>query len=442
VDLKLNINDIRGQSYDNGSNMKGKHQGVQKRLLDVNPRAFYIPCGSHTLNLALCDMAKSCVKARNFFAYVQKVYTLFSGSTHRWDILRKYVKGLSPKALSATHWESHIESVKAIRNQAPDFRDALIEIANSSKEDVVMAEAKGLCKNAFEDFEFLISLCIWYKILNKVNWASKELQKEEMNLEKAITNIKELILFFEKLREDGFQDLMEEDEKLAEDVGIDPVFAPKRVVRRKKQFDEDVGEDANGSQSQKDNFKVTYFLHIIDQALTSLKDRFEQFQLYEETFGFLLNGKFKSIGDEELLKHCNQLQSFLEYNDHCDIYGNELFQELRYLKTLLRREVTKSIDILNFIKSYREEGGFQAVWVTYRILLTIPVTVASAERSFSKLKLIKTYLRTTMSQERLNGLAMISIENEYLDKLNFDNLIEEFASKNARRSNFLRVGSC
>ena len=156
----------------------------------------------------------------------------------------------------------------------------------------------------------------------------------------------------------------------------------------------------------------------------------------------MLNGKFKSIGDEELLKHCNQLQSFVEYNDHCDIYGNELFQELRYLKILLRMEVTKSIDILNFIKSYREEGGFQAVWVTYRILLTIPVTVALAEMSFSKLKLIKTYLRITMSQERLNGLAMISIENKYLDKLNFNNLIEEFALKNARRSNFLRVRSC
>ena len=56
------------------------------------------------------------------------------------------------------------------------------------------------------------------------------------------------------------------------------------------------------------------------------------------------------------------------------------------------------------------------------------------------LKLIKTYLRTTMSQERLSGLAMISIENEYLDKLNYDDLIEEFASKNVRRSNFLRVG--
>jgi hypothetical protein len=38
--LDLDIDDVRGQGYDNGSNMKGKHQGVQKRLLDVNPRAF------------------------------------------------------------------------------------------------------------------------------------------------------------------------------------------------------------------------------------------------------------------------------------------------------------------------------------------------------------------------------------------------------------------
>ena len=44
-----------------------------------------------------------------------------------------------------------------------------------------------------------------------------------------------------------------------------------------------------------------------------------------------------------------------------------------------------------------------------------------------------------MSQERLRGLVMISIENEYLDKLNYDDLIEELASKNAKRSNFLGV---
>jgi len=44
------------------------------------------------------------------------------------------------------------------------------------------------------------------------------------------------------------------------------------------------------------------------------------------------------------------------------------------------------------------------------LFMTLPVTVATAERSFSKLKIIKTYLRSTMSQERLDGLAIISIE--------------------------------
>uniref|UniRef100_A0A2N9HAK8 Uncharacterized protein n=1 Tax=Fagus sylvatica TaxID=28930 RepID=A0A2N9HAK8_FAGSY len=165
-----------------------------------------------------------------------------------WDVLRTYVKGLSPKALSVTRWESHIKSVKAIRSQAAELRDALIEISNSFKDDVVMAEAKGLCNNSLEDFEFLISLCIWYKILDKINWVSQVLQKEEIDLENTIIKINELILFFEELREDGFLNLMEEGRELAKKVGIEPVFTVKRVVCRKKQFDEDVGEDANGSQ--------------------------------------------------------------------------------------------------------------------------------------------------------------------------------------------------
>ncbi|XP_048431522.1 uncharacterized protein LOC125473152 [Pyrus x bretschneideri] len=51
--LDLDIDDVRRQGYDNGSNMRGKHQGVQKRLLDINPRAFYMPFGSHCLNLII-----------------------------------------------------------------------------------------------------------------------------------------------------------------------------------------------------------------------------------------------------------------------------------------------------------------------------------------------------------------------------------------------------
>jgi len=62
-------------------------------------------------------------------------------------------------------------------------------------------------------------------------------------------------------------------------------------------------------------------------------------------------------------------------------------------------------------------------------MLTIPLSVASAQRSFSKLKLIKSYLRSTMSQQRLNKLALLSIEKDILNKINYDNLIDNFASQ-------------
>jgi hypothetical protein len=113
--LGLDIDNIRGQGYDNGSNIKGKHQGVQKKLLDINPRAFYSACGCHSLNLTLCDMAKACGKAKDFFGIIQRIYTTFAKSTKKWQILKDNITGLTLKSVSSTRWESRVDSVKAIR---------------------------------------------------------------------------------------------------------------------------------------------------------------------------------------------------------------------------------------------------------------------------------------------------------------------------------------
>jgi len=68
-------------------------------------------------------------------------------------------------------------------------------------------------------------------------------------------------------------------------------------------------------------------------------------------------------------------------------------------------------------------------------MLTIPVSIAF-ERSFSKLKLIKSYLRPTMSQQRLNELALLSIRKDFLNEINYDNLIDNFTSQKSRKINF------
>uniref|UniRef100_A0A453PKA9 DUF4371 domain-containing protein n=1 Tax=Aegilops tauschii subsp. strangulata TaxID=200361 RepID=A0A453PKA9_AEGTS len=131
----LNVADVRGQGYDNGSNMKGKNQGVQTRLLKVNPKALYMPCACHSLNLTLCDMAKSCEQAISFFGIIQRIYVLFARSTKRWKILLDNVPNLTLKPLSNTRWETRIKSVQPIRYQTQQVRSALKELEKSSTDD-------------------------------------------------------------------------------------------------------------------------------------------------------------------------------------------------------------------------------------------------------------------------------------------------------------------
>jgi len=68
--------------------------------------------------------------------------------------------------------------------------------------------------------------------------------------------------------------------------------------------------------------------------------------------------------------------------------------------------------------------------------LTVPVTVAAAERSFSKLRLIKNYLRSSMGQHRLSSLGILSIEHERARKIDFSTVIEKFAALKVRRKRF------
>lgn len=125
------------------------------------------------------------------------------------------------------------------------------------------------------------------------------------------------------------------------------------------------------------------------------------------------------------------LETLLKDDEVFDVNGSDLFHELSYLKGAIPKKAKRAVDVLHYLKQMEE--CYPNAWVAYRILLTIPVTVASAERSFSKLKLIKSYLRSTMSQERLNCLALLSIEKELVHKLDYSSLIETFAAKNARR---------
>ena len=98
--------------------------------------------------------------------------------------------------MSQTRWESQIESVKAIKFQALEIRDALLQLAKTHQDPKTKSEADCLATYELESFKFLLGMTIWYDILFPVNSISKNLQSKDMHIGIAIDQLKGLIFFF------------------------------------------------------------------------------------------------------------------------------------------------------------------------------------------------------------------------------------------------------
>ena len=427
--MGLCIEDMRGQGYDNGANMVGRHSGVQARIINMNSRAFFTPCCAHSLNLLLGDMAKSCTLALSFFGIIQRIYVLFSASTQRWDILKKCVKKLTVKPLSETRWECRVDSVKAIRYQATEIFDALLEVADNTSDSMAHSQALSLA-NELKEMKFVVSIVFWYEILNRVNVISKLLQSETCDLSDAIAMMQNVLAWLQTYRNNGFESAVAQAKVIVEDLGGEPVFKDTRVRRRKKSFDyEHIDEPIINPQQ---SFKINCFNTVIDTAIVELRERFKRLDDYNQNFGFLV--QFKELPKDKLIEKCKLLESVLTSGESRDIDAIMLADELEVLSTTLPSSVVvKPKEILTFIHKNSLMSVYPNAVIAFRIFLTIPVTVASSERSFSKLKLIKTYLRSTMTQERLTNLALLSIENDITKTIDYNEVIDQFAKLKSRK---------
>ena len=442
-----------------------------------------MPCNCHSLNLVVSDMAKSCRVAMSFFGVLQQIYVLFSASTQRWQLLKDHVNSLTVKPLCDTRWESRVESVKPLRYQLGDIYDAVVNLSESASDPKCRSEALGLAKN-MKDFQFLVTLVVWYDLLSQVNIASKMLQSCDMELDAAVSVLQKTVEFMTHYKDNGLASALIAAKELADELQMaeaDKTFKQECSMRRRKTKRQFSYEAMDESVSDPyDKYKVDFFNVLMDQCIMSLNERFCQLQSFKQHFGFLfnirglsrINAVHSSISDsdKELRSKCEQLQSVLTKDElvtpvsqnldshlHDQDDGEEpddahaliadsvndtntvrdsLFDELKNLSNILPDNVTTPLEVLRFIHATRLHECVPNVSTALRILLTVPVTVASGERSFSKLKLIKTYLRSTMTQDRLNGLAMISIENDVAASLNYSNLLSAFASAKARKVNF------
>ncbi len=114
------------------------------------------------------------------------------------------------------------------------------------------------------------------------------------------------------------------------------------------------------------------------------------------------------------------------------VVGKNLFLDVEGLNTT-------TADVYTHLLSL--EVGFPDLVKCFRFALTLPISSASAERSFSAMRRIKTFLRASMSDKRLSNLALLAIERDISYKLLQDpsKLIDEFVKageNNKRRLSF------
>ena len=180
--------------------------------------------------------------------------------------------------------------------------------------------------------------------------------------------------------------------------------------------------EAYHPENAHDHFKLIFF-EALDAIVNAIKDRFDQpaFELFSQVEQLLL----KSVGKQDVTDELEVLETHFK-----DDYDSESFiAELQLLPTIFEECPPINLeDIVMALKSLPREKRMlmKNVFTVIRIILTNGATSATPERSFSMLRRLKTWLRSRMSQKRLNSLSILNDNKTILDNLSLIDIANEF----------------
>uniref|UniRef100_A0A8C0IM13 HAT C-terminal dimerisation domain-containing protein n=1 Tax=Chelonoidis abingdonii TaxID=106734 RepID=A0A8C0IM13_CHEAB len=141
----------------------------------------------------------------------------------------------------------------------------------------------------------------------------------------------------------------------------------------------------NADNVTKSEFLVDMYSDVINSQTTIVEELHSFKDMYKEIMS--TSSRVKSSVSEKLT--INSVLKFMIANDMCSIYPN--------LSRL------------------------------YHIFLTLPISSAVAEQPFSRFKLLKSYLRSTMGEDRLSGLALLHIERQLATEVDYNKVVDNYA---------------
>lgn len=299
-----------------------------------------------------------------------------------------------------------------------------IELKSYKRDEIV--EASTL-KKKMSNFEFVFVTLFMFKLLNQINLASKTLHKIDIDLGEATSILDRVLIKVSSFRgQDVYNNIKTEARDLAKKWNIDPSFQVKRQRKVKKQFDE-LALD-HQFKDREEYFKVNVYYFTIDIICNKLTERFLAMRTVKNYFDFMEPQNLLKMSKEVILEKCQKM-----CKKYPHVLSTRFINQFDVLIDLIKEDINIDMTIRQFFEIIIEkyaclEVDFPEVYTAFLLFFTLPVTVANLERSFSKLKILKDCMRSTISEQRLRDLSILTIEYNGASNLDLKELIDRFAN--------------
>ena len=436
ADLRLSMDDCRGQCYDGAGNMSGRLNGASSLIRAEHDKAIYVHCMNHRLNLCVADTCQLPL-VRNMMDVVRKLSEFFDNSPKRQQHLISKIRVLMPAA-------NHFVLVNVCRTrwiERIDGMDRIVELLHpvvATLEDISMnrnsaGDGSNWNQNSRNDaqalinaitFSFIITVVIVRHILDLTRPLTVRLQKKAMDLLKAK---EEILLLKSALR--GMQTdlntrhhaLYEEAVTLARRVSVQPSMP--RIIQRQ------VYRNNAPAPTPEHYYRINLTTDFLNHALMQLDSRFEDVFVCYKGFSVIPSILLATdpIWKDNVREFCDHYRQ--DIPNYAGLPAELLLRERMWKEKKDRREDVP--DSIGATLEQIDKDAYVNIYTMLQILITIPISSASCERSISTLRNLKTYLRNTMVQDRLNGLALMQAHREM--ELDLEKIVDLFANLHPRR---------
>ncbi|XP_065903857.1 zinc finger MYM-type protein 1-like [Dysidea avara] len=426
--LNLSVTKIRGQCYDGASSMCGIRNGVAKQIMDLEPRALYTHCYGHSLNLAASDVVKQSKILQDALDTTREITKLIKYSPRRDNIFQGIQDMMSAtenlpgiRVLCPTRWTVRADSLASVTKNYTVLQSTWEEALEATKDSETKARIQGVASQMLT-FKFLFGTMLAEMVLKHTDNLSRTLQHKAMSAAAGQKVAQMTVQTLQSIRNDeSFHLFWEKVSLFANSLEVDDPQLPRR--RKRPNRYEEGTSTGDFPSNPKEVFRPQYF-EAIDLVTACIKDRFDQpgYKVYHQAEELILKASRKEPFNSELefvikfykddFEQClleAQLSTFgldFKYDGKSNISildVKEYFQSLSTSQRALLSEVSRLL----------------------QIILVMPATNATSERSFSALRRVKSYLRNSMGQARLNSLMVLHVHKELTDELNLKNVANQ-----------------